>query len=102
MWVKHLSKANVLVFAHIMFSISLLGVGSLYMGHHFQVRMVCHLQGRSLEGLEVEGTFCYYLFVLHVNQAKGLFLYNELELFFCCNQVLTWKIVSLQGIYFCC
>ena len=31
-WFKHLSSANVLVIAQIMFSISLLGVGLPYMG----------------------------------------------------------------------
>ena len=71
--VSHLSYANVLVIVHIWFSISLLGFGSHYMGHHFQVQMVCHLQGRSLGGLEAERSFCCYRFVLHVNQAKGLF-----------------------------
>ena len=49
-WVKHLSNANVLVIAHIMFIISLLGVGSPYMGHHFQVQVICLLQGCSLGG----------------------------------------------------
>ena len=48
--VTHLSNANILVIAHIMFSISLLGIGSPYMGHHFQVQVTCHLQGHSLEG----------------------------------------------------
>ena len=71
--VGHLSYANVLVIAHIWFSIFLLGFGSPYMGHHFQVQVTCHLQGRSLGGLEAEGSFCCYLFVLHVNQAKSLF-----------------------------
>ena len=51
--VKRLSIANVLVTVHTMFSISLLGVGSPYMGHHFQVQVLCHLQGRSLEGLRL-------------------------------------------------
>ena len=49
--VKNLSNANVLVIAHIMFSISLLGVGSPYMGHHFQVQVICRLQGSNLGGL---------------------------------------------------
>ena len=48
MGIEHLSIANVLVIAHTVFSISLLGVGSPYMGHHFQVQAACHLQGHSL------------------------------------------------------
>ena len=48
MKIEHLSIANVLVTAHTMFSISQLGVGSPYMGHHFQVQVACHLQGHSL------------------------------------------------------
>ena len=71
--VNLLSNANVLVISHNWFSISLLGIGSPYMGHHFQVQVICHLQGRSLGGLEAERSFCCYRFVLHVNQAKGLF-----------------------------
>ena len=49
MELEHLSIANVLVIAHIVFSIFLLGVGSPYMGHYFQVQAICHLQGRSLD-----------------------------------------------------
>ena len=48
MGIKHLSIANVLVTAHTVFSISLLGVGSPYMGHYFQVQVACHLQEHSL------------------------------------------------------
>ena len=48
--VKHLSNADVLVITHFMFSIALLGVNAPYMGHHFQVQVLCHLQGRSLDG----------------------------------------------------
>ena len=50
MKIEHLSIANVLVIAHTVFSISLLGVGSPFMGHYFQVQVVCHLQGHSLGG----------------------------------------------------
>ena len=50
MEIEHLSIANVLVIAHTVFSISLLGFGSPYMGHHFQVQVACHLQGHSLGG----------------------------------------------------
>ena len=40
--------------------------------------------------------------MLNVNfLAKG-FICKELELFFCCNQVLTWKAVSPLDTYFCC
>ena len=60
--VNHLLNANILVIAHNWFSISLLGFGSPYMGHHFQVQVICHLQGRSLGGLEAEISFCCYLF----------------------------------------
>ena len=49
MGIKHLSIANVLVIAHTVFSISLLGIGSPYTGHHFQVLVACHLQGHSLD-----------------------------------------------------
>ena len=49
MEIEHLSIANVLVIAHTVFSISLLGVGSPYMGHYFQVQVACHLQGHSLD-----------------------------------------------------
>ena len=49
--INHLSYANVLVIAYIWFSISLLGCGSPYMGHYYQVQVICHLQGRSLGGL---------------------------------------------------
>ena len=45
-----LSIVIVLVTAHTMFSISLLGVGSPIMGHHFQVQVACLLQGHSLRG----------------------------------------------------
>ena len=75
-----------------MFSISLLGVGSPYMGHPFQVQVLCHLQGRSLGGLRLLNFFFVVFIVLHVYQAKGLFCV-ELVLSFC-NQVLTWKVVS--------
>ena len=44
-----LSIANALVIAHTVFSISLLGVGAPFMGHYFQVQVVCHLQGHSLD-----------------------------------------------------
>ena len=47
--VNHLSNAIVLVIVHIWFSISLLGCGSPYMGHYFQVQVACHLQGHSLD-----------------------------------------------------
>ena len=49
MKIEHLSIANVLVIAHTVFSISLLGVGSPFMGYYFQVQVVCHLQGHSLD-----------------------------------------------------
>ena len=49
MEIEHLSIANVLVIAHTVFSIFLLGLGSPYMGHYFQVQVVCHLQGHSLD-----------------------------------------------------
>ena len=48
MKIEHLSIADVLVIAHTVFSISLLGVGSPFMGDYFQVQVVCHLQGHSL------------------------------------------------------
>ena len=54
---SYLSNANVLVISLTWFSISLLGIGAPYMGHHFQVQMVCHLQGHSLGGLEAEDLF---------------------------------------------
>ena len=57
--VKHLSDANVLVNSHIMFSVSLLGFSSPYLGHHFQVQVTCRLQGLSLGGLGVEDSTCY-------------------------------------------
>ena len=34
--VNHISNAIVLVISHTWFSISLLGIGSPYMGHHYQ------------------------------------------------------------------
>ena len=49
MEIELLSIANVLVTAHTVFNISLLGGGSPYMGHYFQVQVVCHLQGYSLD-----------------------------------------------------
>mgnify|MGYP003702947949 CR=1 FL=1 len=49
MEIEHLSIANVLVIAHTVFSIFLLGGGLLYIGHQFQVQVVCHLQGLSLD-----------------------------------------------------
>mgnify|MGYP003702614017 CR=1 FL=1 len=52
MEIEHLSIANVLVIAHIVFSISLLGGGSPYIGHFFQVQVACHLQGHSLDNDE--------------------------------------------------
>ena len=48
MGIKHLSIANDLSTAHFVFSLSLLGVGSPFMGHYLQVQVVCHLQGHSL------------------------------------------------------
>ena len=50
--VEHLSDANVLVISHTWFSISLLGIGLRYMGYHFQVQEICHLQGHSLDDYE--------------------------------------------------
>ena len=50
MKIEHLSIASVLVIAHTVFSISLLGIGSPYMGQFFQVQVACHLQGYSLGG----------------------------------------------------
>ena len=52
MELEHLSIANVLVIAHIVFSIFLLGVDSPYMGHLFHVQVVCRLQGHSLDNDE--------------------------------------------------
>ena len=49
MEIEHLSIANFLVIAHTVLSISLLGYGSPFMGHYFQVQAVCHLQGHSLD-----------------------------------------------------
>ena len=43
MEIEHLSIANVLVIAHTVFSISLLGFSSPFMGHYFQVQVVGHL-----------------------------------------------------------
>ena len=48
MEIEHLSIADVLVIAHTVFSISLLGAGSPFMGHYFQVQVACRLQGHSL------------------------------------------------------
>ena len=48
MGTEHLSIADVLVIAHTVFGISLLGIGSPYGGHYFQVQVACHLQGHSL------------------------------------------------------
>ena len=59
--VNHLSNANVLVISHIRFSISLLGFDSPYMGHHFQVQVICYLHGHSLEGFGVEDSFNYFV-----------------------------------------
>ena len=99
--VKHLSNANVLVISHMWFSISLLDFGSPFMGHHFRVKMVCNIHGRSLGGLEANGPFCcyfflffYFYFCITCKSSQGLILYKELELFFCCIQVLTWKVVN--------
>ena len=39
--VDHLSTANLLVIAYSWFSVFLLGYGSPYMGHHFQVQEAC-------------------------------------------------------------
>ena len=47
--IEHLSIANVLVIAHTVFSISLLGIDSPFMGHYFQVHVAYHLQGHSLD-----------------------------------------------------
>ena len=67
MELEQLSTANVLVTAHTEYSISLLGVGSHYMGHHFQVQVACHLQGRSLRGVVAGAsfviTFLYYMYI---------------------------------------
>ena len=48
--VDHLSTATLLVIVHSLFSAFLLGRGSPFMGHHFQVQVACHLQGHSLVG----------------------------------------------------
>ena len=68
---SHLSNANVLVISHTWFSISLLGIGSPCMGHHFQVQEICYLQGRSLGGLEAERSFVVIFLVSHVNSSQG-------------------------------
>ena len=49
MEIEHLSIANVLIIAHTVFSISLVGVSAPFMGHYFQVHVVGHLQGHSLD-----------------------------------------------------
>ena len=61
--VNHLSNANVLVFSHVRFSISLLGFDSLYMGHHFLVQVTCRLQDLSMGGLGVEDSAFVICFV---------------------------------------
>ena len=61
--VNYISNAIVLVISHTWFSISLLGIGSPYMGHHFQVQAICHLQGHSLGGLEAEDPFLLFTFL---------------------------------------
>ena len=94
-WVKRLSGAYVLVIVHIMFSISLLDVGSPYMGHLFQVQVLCHLQWRCLGGLRLSDSLCCFCCITCIS-SQGL-ICVELVLSFC-NQVLTWKDVSLQGI----
>ena len=73
MEIEHLSIVNVLVIAHTVFSISLLGVGSPYMGHYSQVQVACHLQGYSLRG-ERQADFCCLVSfgVLHVYSSQGL------------------------------
>ena len=57
--------ANVLVIAHTMFSISLLGVGSPFMGHYFQVHVVCHLQGLSLDDDESGRLFFFFIILMY-------------------------------------
>ena len=54
--IEHLSDTDSLVNSHILFSISLLGFGSPYLGNHFQVQVTCHLQRHSLEGLAAKGS----------------------------------------------
>ncbi|GMP87678.1 hypothetical protein CsSME_00039951 [Camellia sinensis var. sinensis] len=49
MEIEHLSIANVLVIAHTVFSISLLGVGSPFMGHYFQGNLY-FLDGSTVTG----------------------------------------------------
>ena len=57
-------NANVLVTAHIMFSISLLGVGSPYMEHYFQVHTSKDIAWMMMR---VEDSFClsclYYMYI---------------------------------------
>ena len=70
--VNHLSNANVIVISHNWFSISLLGYGSPYMGHHFQVQVICNLQGRSLGGLGLIVLFVVLFWYYMQIQANGL------------------------------
>ena len=48
--VNHLSNFNVLVISLVGFSISLLGFGSPYLGHYFQVQETCQVQDLCLGG----------------------------------------------------
>ncbi|CAL5368263.1 unnamed protein product [Camellia sinensis] len=72
--VKHLSNANVLVNSDILFSISLLDCGSPYLGHHFQVQVICRLQGHSLGGLGAKGFFLLFPFCVTCNSSQGLYM----------------------------
>ena len=64
MEIEHLSIANVLVIAHTVFSISLLGVGSPYMEHYFQVHTSKDIAWMMMR---VEDSFClfclYYMYI---------------------------------------
>ena len=78
-----------------MFSISLLGIGSPYMGHYIQVQVACHLQGHSLDDDESWRLFCLFICIT-CTSSQGLILYRGSTLLLC-NQVLTWKAVKPIG-----
>ena len=95
---KHISNANVLVIAHIMFSISLLGVGSPYMGHYFQVQVICSFQGLSLGGCRSwRLIFSWLSFCITCISSQELILCKELELYFLLNPSVDLDSCKLIG-----
>ena len=81
--VNHLSNVNVLVISHIGFSISLLGFGSPFLGHHFQVQETCRLQDLCLETLGVEDSALLFVLLVTCKCEPRALLVKELELYFC-------------------